>query len=58
LPQVVFNHEVTPGVGPSYMVNDNTVELNGARMTSIDIDRETRSIIDGGLAYDTVGACV
>jgi hypothetical protein len=51
--RVLVNHELSNDVGYSYTLA-NGLELPGARISFFDIDKETRQIVDVGLAYDTI----
>jgi len=51
--RVVANHELTPEAGYSYTLANGT-ELTGARVSYFDIDKETREVIDSGLAFDKI----
>lgn len=55
--RVFANHELQASVGSAYAVSDGaggSFEMTGARISYFDIDKETRQIVDGGLAYDTI----
>ena len=60
--RVLANHELVPGNGYSYEIftNAGTMTLDGARVSYFDIDKETRTIVDSGIAinkiYDASGA--
>jgi hypothetical protein len=51
--RVLVNHELKPDQGYSYTLA-NGASLTGARVSFFDIDRNSRSVIDAGLAYDTM----
>ena len=51
--RVFVNHEVGPGVGTSYSL-ENGLTLAGARISYFDIDKASRTIVDSGLAYGKV----
>ncbi len=50
--RVFVNHELSAGLGDPYEVNG--LELEGARISYFDIDKATLSIVDGGIAYNTI----
>ncbi len=55
--RVFANHELQQSAGNAYEVSDGTggtFTLTGARISYFDFDIETRQIVDGGLAYDTI----
>lgn len=53
--RVLANHELLNNRGYEYEVNpDNPFTLTGARISYFDIDKDTREIVDAGLAYDTI----
>ena len=55
--RVFANHELLNGRGGAYDLSDGqggTFSLTGARISYFDIDKETKQIVDSGLAYDTV----
>ncbi|MBD3222466.1 DUF839 domain-containing protein [bacterium] len=47
------NHELSDDLGYPYTLANGT-SLVGARVSWFDVDRQTRSLLGGGLAYDTV----
>ncbi|WP_262562784.1 esterase-like activity of phytase family protein [Acaryochloris sp. CCMEE 5410] len=51
--RVLANHELRSAQGYAYELANGT-ELIGARVSYFDIDKETRTIVDTGLAYDTI----
>ena len=51
--RVIANHELTADVGYVYTLANGT-ELTGARVSYFDIDKDTKAVIDSGLAYDTI----
>jgi hypothetical protein len=51
--RILANHELANDVGYAYSLANGT-ELPGARVSYFDIDKETREIVDTGLAYDTI----
>lgn len=53
--RVFVNHELGNGDGYAYQL-ENGLELTGARVSYFDIDKETKQIVDSGLAYDTIYA--
>ncbi len=55
--RVFANHELLHFRGYDYEVSDGaggTFSLSGARITYFDIDRDTREIVDSGIAYNTI----
>ncbi len=55
--RVFANHELLNFQGNAYAVADGaggSFEMNGARISYFDIDKESRQIVDGGIAYDTI----
>ncbi len=55
--RVIQNHELDDDQGFTYKVNvgtENEIELVGTRMTHYDIDLETRTVVNSGVAFDTV----
>ena len=48
--RVLVNHELNAEDGYAYRLENGT-ELTGARVSYFDLDRNTRSILDAGLAY-------
>lgn len=55
--RVLANHELLSFRGYDYEVTDGqggTFELDGARVSYFDIDRDTRQVVDSGLAYDAI----
>ncbi|ACK66015.1 protein of unknown function DUF1555 [Rippkaea orientalis PCC 8801] len=59
--RVLVNHEIahTPGSdgtpqGSSYTLENGTVIEGGARISYFDIDKNSRQIVDSGLAFDTI----
>lgn len=51
--RILANHELSNDVGYEYSLANGT-ELPGARVSFFDIDKETRQLVDAGLAYDTI----
>lgn len=51
--RVLVNHELSASVGAAYQLANGT-ELIGARVSYFDIDKDTRTIVAAGLAYDTI----
>lgn len=49
--RVYANHEVGRGAGRDYTLA-NGLRLTGARITAFDVDRQTRSVVGAGPAYD------
>ncbi|MGH7885102.1 MAG: alkaline phosphatase PhoX [Thermodesulfobacteriota bacterium] len=58
--RIFTNHELGNSVGNEYFVTDgpgnsgNSFSLVGARISYFDIHKETRQIVDGGIAYSTI----
>ena len=55
--RVLANHELLSFRGTPYDVDDGlggTFSMVGARVSFFDIDKDTRQIVEGGLAYDTI----
>lgn len=55
--RVFANHELLHFRGYEYEVSDGaggTFSLNGARISYFDIDKDTRTVVDGGLAINTI----
>ncbi|MEM7644361.1 MAG: esterase-like activity of phytase family protein, partial [Pseudomonadota bacterium] len=55
--RVIQNHEVDDDQAFAYKVNvgtENEIELVGSRMSFYDIDIATKTIVDSGIAFDTV----
>ncbi|MCS7466604.1 choice-of-anchor I family protein [Stieleria sp. ICT_E10.1] len=55
--RVFATHELLSTRGYDYTVTDGaggSLTLEGARISYFDIDKATRQIVDGGLAYDTI----
>lgn len=55
--RVFANHELLNFRGYPYDVSDGdggTFSLSGARISYFDIDKDTRSVVDAGLAYDLI----
>lgn len=55
--RVFVNHELVAGVGSEYQVSDGaggSVTLRGARISYFDIDKESRLIVDSGLAFGEI----
>lgn len=55
--RVLANHELLHFRGYPYSISDGSggsFEMTGARISYMDIDIDTRTIVDAGLAYDTV----
>ena len=55
--RVLANHELLHFRGYPYDVSDGsggTFSMTGARVSYFDIDKNTRQIVAGGLAYDTI----
>ncbi len=51
--RALVNHELRSGVGYNYTLANGT-ELNGARVSYFDIDKNTLEVTNSGLAYDTI----
>ncbi len=51
--RLLVNHELGSDVGYAYQLANGT-ELIGARVSFFDIDKATRTVINSGLAYDTI----
>ena len=51
--RVLINHELGVGNGFSFQLA-NGLSLNGSRISYVDIDRNTRKVLGGGLAFDTI----
>jgi Ca2+-binding RTX toxin-like protein len=51
--RVLANHELSSDLGATYTLANGT-ELTGARVSFFDIDKSSRTVIDAGLAYDTI----
>jgi glycerophosphoryl diester phosphodiesterase len=51
--RVFANHELSSELGATYTLANGT-ELTGARVSYFDIDKETKQVVDAGLAYDTI----
>ncbi|MGB7249235.1 MAG: esterase-like activity of phytase family protein [Phormidesmis sp.] len=51
--RLLVNAELGSSAGYSYTLANGT-ELAGARVSYFDIDKATRSVVDSGLAYDTI----
>jgi alkaline phosphatase len=51
--RVIANHELSNEVGYAYTLANGT-ELTGARVSFFDIDKDSRAVVDAGLAYDTI----
>jgi hypothetical protein len=51
--RVYASHELTSSSGVAYSLA-NGLQLKGARISTFDIDRATRTVCGAGLAYDTV----
>jgi glycerophosphoryl diester phosphodiesterase len=51
--RVLANHELSASSGYTYTLANGT-ELTGARVTFFDIDKDSLSVVDAGLAYDTI----
>jgi glycerophosphoryl diester phosphodiesterase len=51
--RLLVNHEVGATLGYAYKLANGT-ELTGARVSFFDIDKTTRTVVDSGLAYDTI----
>ena len=51
--RVLVNHEYADTAGPPYQLA-NGLELRGARISYVDIHRNTRKAVAAGLAFDTV----
>ncbi|QDU75851.1 Serralysin C precursor [Bremerella volcania] len=55
--RVFANHELLNFHGYDYEVSDGnggTFTMDGARISYIDIDKHTRTIVDAGIAYNTI----
>jgi hypothetical protein len=52
--RVFANHELLHFRGNEYTVNNGNLTMTGARVSFFDIDKDTREIVDAGLAYHTV----
>ena len=55
--RVLANHELLHFRGNTYAVSDGaggTFSMPGARISYFDIDKATRTIVDAGIAYDTI----
>lgn len=52
--RVFANHELLHFRGYEYTVNNGSITMTGARVSYFDIDKNTRQIVDAGLAYDTI----
>ncbi|MGF1475326.1 MAG: esterase-like activity of phytase family protein [Geminicoccaceae bacterium] len=55
--RIFTNHELLNFLGSAYEVSDGaggTFTLAGARVSYFDIDKETKEIVDGGIAYNTI----
>lgn len=55
--RLLVNHEIGASGGSSYNVVNGlggSVALTGARVSFFDIDRSTKMIVNGGLAYDRI----
>ncbi len=50
--RVLVNHELNDTLGYAYELANGT-QLTGARVSFFDINKETREIVNAGLAYDT-----
>ena len=51
--EIAANHELTANAGYPYTLA-NGAQLTGARISSLEFDKETRQLIDMGPAYDTI----
>jgi glycerophosphoryl diester phosphodiesterase len=51
--RILVNHELNSDTGYAYTLANGT-QLTGARVSYFDIDKATRTIVDAGLAYDTI----
>lgn len=51
--RVFVNHELGSTVGGAYQLENGT-SLTGSRISYIDIDKVTKAVVDGGIAYGTV----
>jgi len=51
--RVLINHELEKSTGYSYALRNGTV-LTGARISFLDVDRNTRRIVNSGIAYDVI----
>jgi glycerophosphoryl diester phosphodiesterase/secreted PhoX family phosphatase len=51
--RLFVNHELSSTAGYAYQL-ESGAELVGARISYFDIDKTTRTVIDTGLAYDTI----
>jgi hypothetical protein len=55
--RVFVNHELQHNVGNEYLVSDGqggSFSMTGARISYFDIDKDTKAIVDGGIAYDKI----
>ncbi|WP_293139268.1 alkaline phosphatase PhoX [Okeania sp. SIO3I5] len=51
--RALVNHELRSGLGYNYTLANGT-ELNGARVSFFDIDKDTLEVTNSGVAYDTI----
>ncbi len=51
--RVLANHELSSSVGYAYDIQDVS-DLTGSRISYFDIDIKTRTVVDAGLAYNTI----
>jgi glycerophosphoryl diester phosphodiesterase len=51
--RILVNHELSADVGYAYRLANGT-ELPGARVSFYDVDKATRTVVNSGLAYDTI----
>jgi len=51
--EIVSNHELRANQGYAYTLSNGT-ELTGARVSRLVFDKDTRELMDMGLAYDTI----
>ena len=51
--RILVNHELAADIGYAYTLANGT-ELPGARVSFYDINKATRTIVNSGLAYDTI----
>jgi serralysin len=55
--RVLVNHELGFSAGSTYSVDGGgggPLDLTGSRVSYLDVDKDSRQIVDGGLAYDAV----
>lgn len=51
--RLLVNHELAADAGYAYTLANGT-ELTGARVSFFDIDKDTRTVVNSGLAYDSI----